>query len=31
MVRVVVDVNWTEWGTRKRQVRLQALNLRTAP
>lgn len=31
MVRVVVDVNWTEWGTRKRQVRLQSLNLRTAP
>lgn len=31
MVRVVVDVNWTEWGTRKRQVRLQALNLRTTP
>jgi prepilin-type N-terminal cleavage/methylation domain-containing protein len=31
MVRVVVDVNWTEWGTRHRQVRLQALNLRTTP
>jgi Tfp pilus assembly protein PilV len=31
MVRVVVDVNWTEWGTRKRQVRLQSLNLRTTP
>jgi prepilin-type N-terminal cleavage/methylation domain-containing protein len=31
MVRIVVDVNWTEWGTRNRQVRLQALNLRTTP
>jgi prepilin-type N-terminal cleavage/methylation domain-containing protein len=31
MVRVVVDVNWTEWGTRARQVRLQTLNLRTTP
>ena len=31
MVRVVVDVNWTEWGTRKRQVRLQTLNLKTTP
>ena len=31
MVRVVVDVSWTEWGTRARQVRLQTLNLRTTP
>lgn len=31
MVLVVVDVNWTEWGTRKRQVRLQTLNLRKSP
>jgi len=31
MVRVVVDVNWTEWGSRARQVRLQTLNLRTTP
>ena len=31
MVRVVVDVNWTEWGRRPRQVRLQTLNLRTTP
>ena len=31
MVRVVVDVNWTEWGSRKRHVRLQTLNLRTTP
>jgi len=31
MVRVVVDLSWYEWGRRKRQVRLQALNLRVAP
>lgn len=28
-VRVVVDVAWTEWGTRQRQVRLQTFNVRT--
>lgn len=27
-VRVTVDVAWTEWGTRQRQVRLQTLNVR---
>jgi prepilin-type N-terminal cleavage/methylation domain-containing protein len=31
MVRIVVDLTWFEWGTRRRQVRLQALNLRTTP
>jgi len=31
MVRVIVNLTWTEWGTRTRQVRLQALNLRTTP
>lgn len=31
MVRVVVELTWFEWGTRRRQVRLQALNLRTTP
>jgi hypothetical protein len=31
MVRVMVDVNWTEWGSRARQVRLQTLNLRQTP
>lgn len=31
MVRVIVDVTWTEWGNRPRQVRLQTLNLRTSP
>jgi hypothetical protein len=31
MVQIVVDCNWVEWGTRQRQVRLQALNLRITP
>lgn len=31
MERIVVDLTWYEWGTRKRQVRLQSLNLRTTP
>lgn len=31
MVQIVVDCTWVEWGTRQRQVRLQALNLRTTP
>lgn len=31
MVRIVVDLTWFEWGTRRRQVRLQALNLRQIP
>lgn len=31
MVRIVVDCNWVEWGTRKRQVRLQAMNLKVTP
>jgi len=31
MIRIVVDLTWFEWGTRRRQVRLQALNLRTTP
>jgi prepilin-type N-terminal cleavage/methylation domain-containing protein len=31
MVRIVVDLDWTEWGTRHRTVRLQAFNLRTQP
>lgn len=31
MVRVLVDVSWSEWGTRRRQVRLQSLNLRVTP
>ena len=31
MVRIVVDVSWTEWGKRPRRVRLQSLNLRTTP
>jgi prepilin-type N-terminal cleavage/methylation domain-containing protein len=28
-VRVVVDVAWSEWGSRPRQVRLQTFNVRT--
>lgn len=28
-VRVIVDVAWTEWGTRQRQVRLQTFNVRS--
>jgi len=31
MVRVTVDLDWWEWGTRHRTVRLQALNLRSQP
>jgi len=31
MVRIMVDLDWYEWGTRHRTVRLQALNLRTQP
>lgn len=31
MVRVVVDLQWSEYGTRTRQVRLQTLNLRDEP
>lgn len=31
MEQIVVDLVWFEWGTRRRQVRLQALNLRTTP
>ena len=29
LVRIVVDLDWTEWGKRHKQVRLQALNIRT--
>lgn len=31
MVQILVDVEWTEYGARKRQVRLQSLNLRVVP
>ena len=31
MERVVVTLGWWEWGTRQKQVRLQALNLRALP
>lgn len=31
MERVLVTVSWWEWGTRQKQVRLQALNLRALP
>ena len=31
MVRITVDLDWYEWGTRHRTVRLQGLNLRTQP
>jgi prepilin-type N-terminal cleavage/methylation domain-containing protein len=31
MERVVVTLTWYEWGSRKKQVRLQALNLRALP
>ena len=31
MVRITVNLTWFEWGTRRREVRLQALNLRTTP
>lgn len=29
-IRVAVDVTWAEYGTRRRQVRLQTLNVRSA-
>jgi len=31
LVRIQVDLTWFEWGTRRREIRLQALNLRTTP
>lgn len=31
MVRIVVEVEWWEWGNRPRRVRLQTLNLRVVP
>lgn len=31
LVRMEVDLTWTEWGSRAREVHLQALNLRTTP
>jgi prepilin-type N-terminal cleavage/methylation domain-containing protein len=31
MVRIVVDLTWFEFGTRRRQVRLQSMNLRVTP
>jgi prepilin-type N-terminal cleavage/methylation domain-containing protein len=31
MVRIEVNVGWSEYGTRQRQVRLQTLNLREEP
>jgi prepilin-type N-terminal cleavage/methylation domain-containing protein len=31
MVRIIVDLSWWQAGTRLRQIRLQALNLRVAP
>ena len=31
MERIVVELTWYEWGTRKRVVRLQSLNLRETP
>lgn len=31
MIRIIVDLDWYEWGTRHRTVRLQGLNLRTQP
>lgn len=30
MVRTVVDVTWFEWGTRRRTLRLQGMNIRSA-
>lgn len=30
MVRTVVNLTWFEWGTRRRTVQLQAMNIRTA-
>jgi hypothetical protein len=31
MVRIQIDLVWFEWGSRRRHVRLQALNLRETP
>jgi prepilin-type N-terminal cleavage/methylation domain-containing protein len=31
MVRIIVELEWWEWGTRARRVRLQTLNLRVVP
>lgn len=31
MIRITVDLTWHEWGKRRRQVRLQALNLPEEP
>jgi uncharacterized protein (TIGR02598 family) len=31
MVRIIVETEWWEWGTRQRRVRLQTLNLRVVP
>lgn len=31
MVRITVDLEWWEWGTRPRRIRLQTLNLRVVP
>jgi prepilin-type N-terminal cleavage/methylation domain-containing protein len=31
MVRIVVELEWWEWGTRVRRVRLQTLNMRVVP
>jgi prepilin-type N-terminal cleavage/methylation domain-containing protein len=31
MVQIVVDLEWWEWGTRVRRIRLQTLNLRVVP
>jgi prepilin-type N-terminal cleavage/methylation domain-containing protein len=31
MIRIVVETEWWEWGTRQRRVRLQTLNLRVVP
>ena len=31
MVRIVVNLRWTEWGSRTRTLRLQGFNLRTIP
>ncbi len=31
MVRIQVDLTYFEWGTRRRQVRLQTLNIRETP
>jgi prepilin-type N-terminal cleavage/methylation domain-containing protein len=31
MVRISLDVTWSDWGNRPRSIRLQTLNLRTVP